>query len=235
MPTCSSQNPTKPSIRRPFRPQPYLFRMEDAHKQMIQMTPDECLSANVRCPEFHILLDHAIAVLWLCYTVQPGHRRSTADRSSSSSIAGSVRRAHERLQRLSTVQLQWAIRFLQTIRNEKGQQSVDVVAAIENLQDIAFQKYANAATSTVTLSTIYSSVSSLVGSELSERTRSAADMQSDRNSLPNIRENIETNPVSNAPISSARMGLVNVATKLNQLLSQLCPNLLSRLFQNPSP
>lgn len=197
MPKCLSKNDTTTALRRNlFRPLPYLFLNMD--NQMVQMTPDECISQCIRCPDFHVLLDHAIAVLWLCYAVHPTpsirHCSGTEDSLDDTNVATNtdkLRRARERLQRLSPIQLQWAIRFLQTIRNEDGQQSIDICAAIEKLQLITFEKYANVPTSSTVVST------TLVG-------------------------NIEDVTKNNL--------FRGMAIKLNQFLTQICPDTLTRFI-----
>lgn len=211
MPICLSKNHSTTALRRNlFRPLPYLFL--DMDNQMVQMTPDECISQCIRCPDFHVLLDHAIAVLWLCYAVHPTHDQynhcsGTEDSLDDNNVAtntDNLRRARERLQRLSPIQLQWAIRFLQTIRNEDGQQSIDICAAIEKLQLITFEKYANVPTSSSTV------VSSTLNGSATGITKSCISMQN----IDDLKNNL----------------FRRMAIKLNQLLTQICPDTLTRFI-----
>lgn len=119
-----------------FPPKPYLFSKQDRNNAIIDISPDECKRENVQCPAFNVLLDHTIAVLWICYSALP-----PGAAAAEQPITGP-----DRVQLLTTGQLEWAVQFLKSIRNaDGGEQSLDVRTAIDHLQDLVFNKYADAA------------------------------------------------------------------------------------------
>lgn len=98
-----------------FFPHPYNFRIKDHNEDYVQMDAAQCLNARVRCPEFHIIFDHTLAVLWMCFSKQPGA--------------------------LSASQIQWAVKFLEGITNDQGEHSSDVRFAIARLNELTMKKY----------------------------------------------------------------------------------------------
>lgn len=187
--------------------------MEDHNHQMIHMNPDDCLSQRINCPDFHVLLDHTIAVLWMFYSDTPPTLNSAADTKS-----------YDRLRDISTGQIQWAVRFLETIRNRDGERSVDVCTAIEHLQESVFNKYANAPT--------VDTVTATPAAEL--RVGDSSVKQSA--SLPNICNAADGRPAAGGPTTAGgspvtlladaaqtteKMG--SMAQALNDFLSRLCP------------
>lgn len=114
-----------------YYPTPYVFRIRDVNQQLVQFHPPLAVTdefrgrpiSRIRCPEFSVMLDHTIAILWLCYQ-QP--------RPAQQQI---------KLKNVSAAQIQWAIRFLEGIRGADGRNSTDVRMAIEHLQEVIFAKY----------------------------------------------------------------------------------------------
>lgn len=51
-----------------FVPVPYVFLLKDALGQDLSLSPNNLTNAQMECPEFHVLLDHLIAVLWSFYS-----------------------------------------------------------------------------------------------------------------------------------------------------------------------
>lgn len=102
-----------------YKPKPYIFRSNKKHGRFNQIGPDECIEQRVRFPEFNILLDHTLAVVWMCNAkLGPNPMHNS----------------------LSKEQLQWATKFLQSIRHPTHEQS-DVRNVIDRMQEIAFEKH----------------------------------------------------------------------------------------------
>lgn len=101
-----------------FRPKPYIFRSHTKCGAFDQIGPDQCIEQRFRFPEFNLLLDHTLAVIWMCQD------RTTYQQTS-----------------LSEEQLQWAIRFLLSIKSaDEDDPSSDLRSIIERMQNKAFEK-----------------------------------------------------------------------------------------------
>ena len=97
-----------------FRPRPYTFHVKDALKKR---SNGDATNAYVRCPDFHVILDHTIAVLWMSF----------ADDQDWTQLKPS--------------QVQWAKKFLEGIKNKNGQNSTDVKMAINRMNEMTFKLY----------------------------------------------------------------------------------------------
>lgn len=114
-----------------FYPSPYVFRIRDVNQHLVQLHPPPIAAeftskrppSRIRCPDYHIMLDHTIAILWLCFQ-QPRPKQQQI-----------------KLKEISAAQIQWAIRFLEGIRGADGHNSADVRMAIDHLQEAIFTKY----------------------------------------------------------------------------------------------
>lgn len=104
------------SLTTEFYPRPYQFRIRNKNNQLITLDPKESSKSRVRCPEFHVLLDHAIAVIWMCYSDRQNWHDITPD------------------------QIQWAIRFLEGVDDKYNKKS-DIASAIQDMQEILLTMY----------------------------------------------------------------------------------------------
>lgn len=96
-----------------YVPMPYTFRLPPAPK------PTQIKNVVARSPPFHLLVDHAIAVIWMLFS------------------------SEEYDSPLGIVQLQWALAFLKTIYLRSGERPKDVELCIENIEDLLIEEYAN--------------------------------------------------------------------------------------------
>lgn len=101
-----------------FRPKPYIFRSQENSGTLDQIGPDKCLEQGIRFPEFNLLLDHTLAVVWMC---------------EDPKICP--------IESLSEEQLQWAIRFLISIRSSGKHDPSDIGTIIDQMQNLAFNKH----------------------------------------------------------------------------------------------
>lgn len=74
---------------------------------------------KVNCPPFHVLLDHTIAVIWLLFSPKQPTKE------------------------LGIVHLQWAISFLQAIRNHHGDIPDDVIMCSRAMQERVIELYSD--------------------------------------------------------------------------------------------
>lgn len=103
-----------------FLPKPYIFRSHNSSGDFSQIGPDQCLEQRVRFPDFNVLLDHTLAAVWMC------HEQDSTNADIN----------------LSEEQLQWAIKFLYSVRSSDDEEFSDVSAIIERMQQVAFEKHA---------------------------------------------------------------------------------------------
>lgn len=101
-----------------FRPKPYIFRSNSTCGVHEQIGPDECVEKRVRFPDFNLMLDHSLAVIWICQ--HPSFCSET---------------------NLSEEQLQWAIRFMLSVRSAGGEhEPPEVLEIVERMQKLALKK-----------------------------------------------------------------------------------------------
>ncbi|XP_018579115.1 uncharacterized protein LOC108917139 [Anoplophora glabripennis] len=99
----------------PYVPMPYSFRVSASCNRI------KIQNMWGRCPPFHLLFDHTIAVLWLLF--------SPKDYNCPLGIS----------------QLQWALAFLKTIHTRQGDHPKDVQICIDLIENILLDQYADLA------------------------------------------------------------------------------------------
>lgn len=77
-------------------------------------------SRRAKCPPFHLLLDHVVAVVWCLFSSD----------------------AHDKKQ-LGISQLEWALYFLRGVKNNTGKHPPDVAIAIRTIEDTLMKYYAD--------------------------------------------------------------------------------------------
>ncbi|XP_030745638.1 uncharacterized protein LOC115874584 [Sitophilus oryzae] len=104
--------PTIPEKTGKYTPMPYTFRLPPSPK------PIQVKNVIAKCPPFYVLLDHAIAVIWMVFS---GEKYDCP---------------------LGIAQLQWALAFLKTIYARTGERPKDVEVCVEAIEDILIDRYA---------------------------------------------------------------------------------------------
>ncbi|XP_066158580.1 uncharacterized protein [Euwallacea fornicatus] len=109
---CLTNLPVIPEKPGRYVPMPYTFRRPRGSK------PAQVKNVTTRCPPFHLLVDHTIAVIWSIFS--PEQHESP----------------------LGIVQLHWAWSFLKTVRLRNGDRPKDVELCIDNIEETLMERYA---------------------------------------------------------------------------------------------
>ncbi|KAJ8920130.1 hypothetical protein NQ315_011787 [Exocentrus adspersus] len=112
----------------PYTPMPYTFRVSNACNRV------KIRNMWARCPPFHLLLDHTIAVVWLLFAQKEYNCP------------------------LGISQLQWALAFLKTIHTRQGDRPKDVEICISTIENILVDAYAELASELPDVSKLDASV-----------------------------------------------------------------------------
>lgn len=97
-----------------FFPSVYNFRVKNHKDLFVRIDNDKCSNGRVQCPEFHIIFDHTLAILWMCFSKKV---------------------------EASPAQIRWAVKFLEGLTNDHGETSTDVRFAIDHLNNLILSKY----------------------------------------------------------------------------------------------
>ncbi|XP_066245920.1 uncharacterized protein [Euwallacea similis] len=109
---CLTNLPVIPEKPSKYIPMPCTFRLPRASKFT------QVKNVMTRCPPFHLLVDHTIAVIWMIFS--PEQYKSP----------------------LGIAQLHWALHFLKTIYLRNGDRPKDVELCIDNIEEMLMEQYA---------------------------------------------------------------------------------------------
>jgi hypothetical protein len=102
-----------------FNPKLYTFKAPDMEKiQDFVKNRDEMLQFQLVCPEFHLLLDSTIAVIWHAF----------ADNGKG-------------MNKLTTIQIDWALKFLEGTKDNQSEYPKDISALISFFKHLLLTMY----------------------------------------------------------------------------------------------